>query len=103
MVILFSLISVCIISILGLLIFIDYKIAIDIELNQSKEQLRHILLKYRSSIDNERRHITRVLHDNIGYKLILSKLILQDIKERVNEEDKVKIDELLCFYCEVST
>jgi two-component system sensor histidine kinase UhpB len=68
------------------------------ELNEMNEQLRNLSTKLQRAIEEERRHIAREIHDELGQQLTLVKMEIAGTKKEfpnISEKGIVKIDSVL--------
>ena len=84
-------ISLCFIGLFLLYVMIDVQCG-SRGSYQKGQQAKLVLSKYRDKIDQERKLISRVLHDSVNQKVIVSKLLLENLSD--SHESKA-IKELL--------
>ncbi len=66
------------------------------KLEKAHAETRLVLARYNEKIDNERLNISRLLHDSVNQKLIVSKLKLQQLKGNLKSPENITIiDQLI--------
>lgn len=67
----------------------------DKDLEESHHKTKLVLSRYRSKIDDERKNISRILHDTVNQKLIVTKLLLKKLEDDSQETQSETIHDLL--------
>lgn len=73
-------IGLCFITTLALYIIIDTQCG-ENGIIQKEKRAKLVLSKYRDKIDQERKMISRILHDSVNQKVIVTKLLLEKISD----------------------
>jgi two-component system sensor histidine kinase NreB len=83
-------ISLCFIGLFTLYVMIDVQCGYN-GVYQREKQTKLVLSKYRDKIDQERKLISRVLHDSVNQKVVISRLLLDNLKDTYDSETIKKL------------
>lgn len=67
----------------------------DAGIYEKEKRTKLVLSKYREKIDSERKLISRILHDSVNQKLIVMKLLLQELQHEVPVSEKEAIKNII--------